>query len=817
MSFAEDAQTALTPSDSYNGNTTSEEFSVKETSSATTYTCEGNVCISYAGKDSGLNKSCFTATENLAFLGNGYTLCFDNITTTSNSPGAISVSGDDKTLGVSGFSLFSCAYCPPGTTGYGAIKAAGNTTIKDNSSLVFHKNCSTAEGGAIQCKSGSSTAELKLENNNNLVFSENSSTSSGGAIYADKLTIVSGGPTLFSNNSVSHSSPKGGAICIKDSSGECSLTADLGDITFDGNKVIKTDGSSVKRNSIDLGTGKFTKLRAKDGFGIFFYDPITGGGSSALNINEKDTVDYTGKIVFSGEKLSDEEKKQTDNLASTFNQPITLSAGSLVLKDGVSVTAKQITQTEGSTVVMDLGTTLQTPSSGGETITLTNLDINIASLGGGGTAPAKLETKNSSKAITIKAVNLVDADGNAYEDPILATSQPFTAITATTSSSTVTPPTENLTNYVPPTHYGYQGNWTVTWNNETATKTATLTWEQTGYSPNPERKGSLVPNTLWGSFSDIRAIQNLMDVSVNSADYYRGFWVSGLANFLHKSGSDTKRKFRHHSAGYALGVYAKTPSEDIFSAAFCQLFGKDKDYFVSKNSSNIYAGSLYYQHISYWSAWQNLLQSTIGAEAPLVLNAQLTYSHSSNDMKTQMTNTYAPKYSTYSEIKGSWGNDCFGVEFGAMAPIETPSSILFDMYSPFLKLQLVHAHQDDFKETNSDQARYFESSNLTNLSMPIGVKLERFSQGDIASYKLILAYAPDIVRSNPDCNASLLVSPTSAVWVTKANNLARNAFMLQAGKYLSLSHNIELFSQFGFELRGSSRTYNVDLGSKIQF
>ncbi|AFS22870.1 POMP90A domain protein [Chlamydia psittaci VS225] len=99
---------------------------------------------------------------------------------------------------------------------------------------------------------------------------------------------------------------------------------------------------------------------------------------------------------------------------------------------------------------MDLGTTLQTPSSGGETITLTNLDINVASWGGGGgTAPAKLETKNSSKAITIKAVNLVDADGNAYEDPILATSQPFTAITATTSSSTVTPPTENLTNYVP--------------------------------------------------------------------------------------------------------------------------------------------------------------------------------------------------------------------------------------------------------------------------------------------------------------------------------------------------------------------------------
>ncbi len=157
------------------------------------------MCISYAGKKSPLTKSCFSETaQNLSFIRKGYTLCFDNITTKASNPGAISVSGDQKTLDVSGFSLFLCAYCPPGTTGYGAIQTKGNTTIKDNSSLVFHKNCSTAEGGAIQCKSTGSTAELKMENNQNLVFSENSSTASGGAIYADKLTIVSGGPTLFS-------------------------------------------------------------------------------------------------------------------------------------------------------------------------------------------------------------------------------------------------------------------------------------------------------------------------------------------------------------------------------------------------------------------------------------------------------------------------------------------------------------------------------------------------------------------------------------------------------------------------------------------
>ncbi|WP_230469254.1 autotransporter domain-containing protein, partial [Chlamydia psittaci] len=437
--------------------------------------------------------------------------------------------------------------------------------------------------------------------------------------------------------------------------------------------------------------------------------------------------------------------------------------------------------------------------------------------GGGVTAPAKVAAQTSDKTVTINAVNLVDTHGNAYEDPILSASKSFSAITAT-GKNPVSPPENNLTNYVPPTHYGYQGNWTLAWTPEKDnTRTATLSWEHTGYIANPERQGSLVPNTLWGAFSDLRAIQNLMEVSANGANYHRGFWVSGIANFLHKSGSANKQKFRHNSAGYVLGVHAQTPTEDLFSAAFCQLFGNDKDYLVSKNHANIYAGSLYYQHVSYWHAWQNLLQNTIGAQAPLVLNAQLTYCHASNNMKTNMTDTYAPPKTTYSEIKGDWGNDCFGIEFGATASIETPASLLFDMYSPFLKLQLVHAHQDDFKENNSDQGRYFESSNLTNLSMPIGVKLGRSSHHDAASYHITAAYAPDIIRSNPDCTASLLMNPTSAVWVTKANNLARHAFILQAGNYLALSRNVELFSQFGFELRGSCRTYNIDLGSKIQF
>ncbi|WP_314735623.1 polymorphic outer membrane protein middle domain-containing protein, partial [Chlamydia abortus] len=85
---------------------------------------------------------------------------------------------------------------------------------------------------------------------------------------------------------------------------------------------------------------------------------------------------------------------------------------------------------------------------------------------GGGVAPdpAKVEATTESKTVTINAVNLVDDNGNAYEYPILAASQPFTAIEVRSGSSgSITKPTTNLENYTPPTHYGYQGNWTVTW------------------------------------------------------------------------------------------------------------------------------------------------------------------------------------------------------------------------------------------------------------------------------------------------------------------------------------------------------------------
>ncbi|MEF9520107.1 chemotaxis protein [Chlamydia crocodili] len=414
LSFAAAKEETLNSSNSYNGNTAGNStFTPKVSNDAngTIYNCEGDICIAYAGQGQPLSNSCFSdTTGDLTFTGKGYTLCFDNINTTAK-PAAINVEAD-KTLAITGFSLFSCSFCPPENKGQGAVKSTGTINFDNNTMLLFKRNCSTENGGALSCKTLNlknssglasfienasdkkggaiycSDGDLKLENNQKIIFEGNTSKDEGGAIYAKKLTISSGAPIVFFNNSASkNANPKGGAISIA-SSGELNLEAKLGDIIFNGNTVVTSVAQpTTKRNAINIdSSGKFMKLNAKEGFGVFFYDPISNSGDTAstIEINKTDgSTTYSGKIVFSGEKLTEEERKVADNLKSTFKQTVKLGSGSLVLKDGVAVEAKSLEQTGGS-VVMDLGTTLQTPSTDGDVITLTDLAINVASLGGGG-------------------------------------------------------------------------------------------------------------------------------------------------------------------------------------------------------------------------------------------------------------------------------------------------------------------------------------------------------------------------------------------------------------------------------------------------
>ncbi|WP_407365534.1 polymorphic outer membrane protein middle domain-containing protein, partial [Chlamydia pecorum] len=855
------AETPLGSADSYSGSGNSVQYQPKDTSESAgmTYSCTGDMSIYNAGSSGNeLSTACFQEQSgDLTFIGNGYSMSFNTIDVTSGQPGAINVTQASKTLTLQEFSQLSFIASPSSATsdGTGAIESKGNIVLKDNEYVTFINNNSTTSGGAA-CSQGNCTISgnqivrfdsnstassninggaiccsstppsqpsppapaLTIQENNEVSFINNTASGSGGAIYAQNLVLSSQGKgVLFANNtSATQASPKGGAIAIADS-GTISLSADGGNITFNGN-ITKTTGSgATTRNAIDLGSqAKFTVLRAAEGNSIYFYDPITGENASStdtLNINNtSNSVTYEGSIVFSGEKLSETEKQQDTNLKSTFKQPVTLKSGTLVLKDGVTVDTNTFTQEAGSTLLMDAGTTLSASTEG---VTVTNLSVNMNSLNG--TDPVTLSATAASKTVSLTgAITLMDDQGNAYENHDLRNSQNYGFVKLSGGSgATITAPTINAPTEETPKHYGYQGTWAVQWAPGTgaAAQTATLSWTKTGYIPNPERRGNLVPNSLWGVFVDVRSIQEVMKRSSDSLNEGRGIWASAIGNFFHRDninkGSEIQQGFRHRSAGYIIGASTPTIEDNVLNLAFCQLFGRDKDRLVTKNHITSYAGSINFQHEGRLDYITNLLpQGSYSAWGPiaLMLNAQLTYCHSSNDMKTSYTQP-APQ-----EVKSSWGNDGFGMEIGGLVSIPTQHFRWFSSYSPFVKVQLTYAHQEDFKESG-EAARSFETSDLFNFGMPIGVKLEK-SMG-LSSYDLSIAYVPDLIRSNPDCTTTLIISGDS--WQTFGTNLARNALLIRAGNYFTFSDTWEMFSQFAFELRSSSRSYNVDLGSKIRF
>ncbi|ANH78847.1 polymorphic outer membrane protein middle domain-containing protein [Candidatus Chlamydia sanziniae] len=922
------ATTSLGPKDSYDGDTNAKAFSEKETTGGadgTVYNSTGDVTINQAGKSTALTKSCFSEQDgDLTFKGNSYSLFFNNIKSTAEGA-VIGSAGASKTVKLTGFSTLSFI-AAPSTSGKGTMKSTDGLVFENNAKLIFNRNFSSENGGAITTKSFSlvgttesasflqnnsskkggtiystgnmtlsknpglllfkgntavesggvlsSEANITISNNTKVVFDSNTTTSAtanggaidcsktetnpvpvltltgnerlefinntavanGGAIHTNKLVISSGGGgVLFANNTVSGTTEgAGGAIAIKDS-GEISLTAQDGDIIFNGNTLVTTGSSGTrKRNSISLGSdAKFLNLRAAPGQAIFFYDPIADGKkkmTDVCNINAADADDsaiYSGSIVFSGEKLSQEEAALPANLASTFWKAINLRGGKLVLRKGVALDVNSFTQTKGTTLLMDSGTTM----TAYEGITVNNLAINVDSLD----AKKKIifKVSGSGKKIVLSGpLILTDTSGYAYENSVLSQDQIYPSIIylETPLMKDIDVSKFELNSVHAEPHFGYQGIWALEWqpdipkvltvptgsveaslpllaltdDRKEPIKSAVLIWKNTGYLPNPERRGSLVPNSLWGAFVDIHGLQAVLERSANTLYQQRGFWVAGLANFLHKDKMEMRSGYRHTSAGYVLGVGTQTASEDVFQLAFCQLFGRDQDHLVGKNHADVYSGAVYYQHTGIMEDFSRFFPWNIELEAhSLVLEAQLAYSHTNNEMKTR-----------YPEMQGSWGNDAFSVELGGRVLYFPESIAWLDNYAPYVKLQVVYAHQEDFKEQGRE-VRGFTNSDLFNVAVPLGLHMEKFLEDEGGSFDVMVAYVPDVIRSNPASTASLIIGGGS--WQALGTNLSRQAVVFRGGGHYALGSELEMFGQCAFELRGSSRSYTIDLGGKLRF
>ncbi|WP_259431274.1 autotransporter domain-containing protein [Chlamydia abortus] len=682
-----------------------------------------------------------------------------------------------------------------------------------------------------------------FEGNSGLTFSENSSNKCGGAIYAKNLKIVSGGPTVFTDNTAKE---KGGAIAIADS-GTLSLTAESGDIIFRGN----TDNNGTP-NAINIGSkAKITNLRSFQGRSIIFYDPITFNPSadteSTLKINGPDALpstksplpsteksmiraegdsqpvpqSYTGTVVFCGK--SDTNVKGLTNIF-LFPSPMELTAGTFVLSDGALFSAKSFTQADSdSCVILEQNTQLQASNS----MDLKNLWVNIKNLNS--STFARVSATGSSGNVTISGpIIFTVSDPNFYKNPDLAQqlSREFLKISTTRGQVTVSD-NSNITNDKEETHLGYQGIWKLTWENSPTggsgnEKVATLNWQPLGYIPTTEDTQSytsLVPNSLWGMIADVTAIQRLIEGEAHSATG-KDIWGAGLSNFFQGKKTNKNRKFRNFSSGYAVGVSSQSLHNFKFSFGFCQLFGQAKDYGGARIHEKILSGSLYTEYstellpilkfLAGTSVFKPKILKQVPEDFPVKFQSQFGYFYGDNSMKIT--------YSDATQTRSSWENHCYSGDIGTSITLPMKSKDgLLQKATPFVKVQSVYIYQKGFHEKGL-RRRAFSHTYLTNISIPLGLQIHGDSLSKDLHYELSAAYVGDAYRHNPkNTTTPIITNVVATPWITTATNLQRHAARFTCCGDYALTSYIHLFTQGSIELRKSARSYHANAGSSIHF
>lgn len=729
----------------------------------------------------------------------------------------------------------------------GAIYSLGNLTFSNNSNILFANNTASPAstitlpsttpnqtitgglGGAIYCiapqaptggGAGSGTTTdptLTCTGQTSLSFQGNCAASEGGAIYAKKIVLSDNGSTQFIGNV---SAKKGGAISVANS-GTLALTANAGNIIFDHNLTVNTTTNTgtttpSTHNAIHFNEGAtFSTLAASAGNSIFFYDPITTDISTtapqppaqpaALTINPS-SGNYQGNIVFSGEKLPPDEAAEENNVTSTINQQVTLENGSLVLKQGAVLKVYSFTQSPGSTVVMDLGTTLSTTNqqntNGG--ITLSNLAINLASLGENNSAVVEIASTSGQLSIT-GPITFVDSSGTFYENHELLNENTVEYTIATFTGNTNPPPNINITDITTATGatsspYGYQGTWKLETSpgTQAGTQTLTATWTKTSFIPSPERLAPLVPNSLWGNIVDLRAVNQVMETCSQGLPYKKGLCLTGVSNFFHCNHTQAARSYRHISGGYVLHANTQTLADSVFGFGFGQLFAKSKDYLVANDKSKVYVITAYTGFTKPFFNISNLFAS---------MATRASYCRSNERLTTN--------YTSLGTAQAGWSNNGWLGELEANFPVVLSSRILnLKKLIPFVKAEVAYANQGRFKEKNTE-GRAFGHGHLMNVSVPAGIKFDKTSHHAPDFYSISLSCISDVYRYNPHCSTVLIAN--GATWTTVATNPSRWGVKVQASSHNKVNNNIEIYGHGGCEIRRSSRQYTVDLGSKFRF
>ncbi|WP_284443491.1 polymorphic outer membrane protein middle domain-containing protein [Chlamydia gallinacea] len=401
----------------------------------------------------------------------------------------------------------------------GVIKFTGNYSFS---------NTVGSGGGAIYCATNCNI----INNRENIIFANNSSLQNAGGVYTKNLTISNNGLVLFLNNS----SNWGGAVQNIQGTEQVKamfyLSADYGDIIFNGNLNIGTN--KYYRNALHSTPHLNLQIGARSGYRVAFYDPIENSHPSSSTLIFNPESYHLGTVLFSGATIpnaSQQEADYTSYLRNTTN----IAHGTLAVEDGACLAIYSLTQDEG---FLRLGsqsiivTTKQAGSNGtnGTTancnLAITKLALNLPSLLKENAQAPKIwiypnqsnnsysEDNNPTVAISGDLTLVNDNNESPYESLDLAnsiTKVPFLYL-CDNANKKIDVSNLNIEAINNMQHYGYQGIWSPYWEEYSTTGGTTLNTANTShrmlyadwtatqyYIPNPKFQAPLVANSLWGN------------------------------------------------------------------------------------------------------------------------------------------------------------------------------------------------------------------------------------------------------------------------------------------------------------------------------
>lgn len=500
-----------------------------------------------------------------------------------------------------------------------------------------------------------------------------------------------------------------------------------------------------------------------------------------------------------------------------------MSGGELVVTEGATLTTGTITATSGR-VTLGSGASLSAVAGAANnnyTCTVSKLGIDLESfltpnyktaiLGADGTV-----TVNSGSTLDL----VMENEAEVYDNPLFVGSLtiPFVTLSSSSASNGVTKNSVTI-NDADAAHYGYQGSWSADWTKPplapdakgmvppNTNNTLYLTWRPASnygeYRLDPQRKGELVPNSLWVAGSALRTFTNGLKEHYVSRDV--GFVASlhALGDYILNYTQDDRDGFLARYGGFQATAASHYENGSIFGVAFGQLYGQTKSrMYYSKDAGNM----------TMLSCFGRSYVDIKGTET--VMYWETAYGYSVHRMHTQYFNDKTQKFD---HSKCHWHNNNYYAFVGAehnFLEYCIPTRQLARDYelTGFMRFEMAGGWSSSTRETGS-LTRYFARGSGHNMSLPIGIVAHAVShvrRSPPSKLTLNMGYRPDIWRVTPHCNMEIIANGVKTP--IQGSPLARHAFFLEVHDTLYIHHFGRAYMNYSLDARRRQTAHFVSMG-----